>query len=641
MPYSEIQTQKVISAYGGVGSIIETPHGAMKIEDFDEWLFFKAIKDNRLEINSFIIDDNRLLNRLKHEKGFPNLSKFIRIPANVSNSYNQSIPSDPLRVISAKYFPEWFYCNKCERFHHIKDWWQGWKNTLQKFHEPVDKIRDSFLNSPKCFYCYDNARGNSKKQGRKFKLYFDLEQVRFVLTSPKGEIDDIPWDRWNNAVQKSQDIESKILIHVDNNELCCDNQQLKYIKSTKFSDLSGIRIVCTSCNKSNTLSGLFKLDLVVNEKVVLNKKVVIRTSNIFYYPIILNSIYLPTQLEIKESDAKKIDNWLNKGKSIDFIIEVFIEEGYSKESILEYIDKREKNIYEPEQEYRLKEYRFITSPDRKEYIEENRNLVFTRQEIPSLINYGISNLTQIKRLKITTVQTAYTRQEPLDKDIFLSGESNESEIKPKYTSKWVNKTEFLPAVENYGEGIFFELDSEKLNQWLDAILENRSVLSRINTIKENIKNHDHIKKDKFLSDRHLARFFLIHTLSHILIKELEFLVGYPATSLCERLFINENEMTGILIYTIAGAEGSYGGLTTQGTNEGFQKILSSALFRATDCASDPVCLNTIDGQGVGGLNMAACYSCTLLPETSCEEFNSYLDRYLLIDKKNGFFKDCI
>ena len=35
----------------------------------------------------------------------------------------------------------------------------------------------------------------------------------------------------------------------------------------------------------------------------------------------------------------------------------------------------------------------------------------------------IDNLTAVKRLKITTVQTAYTRQEPLDSDLFLSGET--------------------------------------------------------------------------------------------------------------------------------------------------------------------------------------------------------------------------
>ena len=31
--------------------------------------------------------------------------------------------------------------------------------------------------------------------------------------------------------------------------------------------------------------------------------------------------------------------------------------------------------------------------------------------------------------------------------------------------------------------------------------------------------------------------------------------------------------------------------------------------------------------------MAVCYSCALLPEPSCEEFNSFLDRALLIKKE--------
>ena len=119
---------------------------------------------------------------------------------------------------------------------------------------------------------------------------------------------------------------------------------------------------------------------------------------------------------------------------------------------------------------------------------------------------------------------------------------------------------------------------------------------------------------------------------------MEFLCGYPATSLNERLFIDEQNMQGLLIYTVAGAEGSFGGLVSQATEQQITRILKSALNRASDCASDPICYNTDDGQGIGGLNMAACYSCTLVPENACEEFNSFLDRALLIDTDYGFFK---
>jgi hypothetical protein len=104
----------------------------------------------------------------------------------------------------------------------------------------------------------------------------------------------------------------------------------------------------------------------------------------------------------------------------------------------------------------------------------------------------------------------------------------------------------------------------------------------------------------------------------------------------ERLFVDSNNMQGVLIYTVAGSEGSYGGLIKQSNPQSFKKILQSALFRCNDCASDPVCYHS-DGQGIGGLNLAACYSCSLLPETSCEDFNCFLDRAILIDEQFGYF----
>jgi len=46
-------------------------------------------------------------------------------------------------------------------------------------------------------------------------------------------------------------------------------------------------------------------------------------------------------------------------------------------------------------------------------------------------------------------------------------------------------------------------------------------------------------------------------------------------------------MQGLLIYTVAGAEGSFGGLVSQATEQQITRILKSALNRASDCASDP------------------------------------------------------
>lgn len=43
----------------------------------------------------------------------------------------------------------------------------------------------------------------------------------------------------------------------------------------------------------------------------------------------------------------------------------------------------------------------------------------------------------------------------------------------------------------------------------------------------------------------------------------------------------------------------------------------------------------LESQGVMGLNKAACHSCTLVSETSCENNNLLLDRKLLIGNESG------
>ena len=193
----------------------------------------------------------------------------------------------------------------------------------------------------------------------------------------------------------------------------------------------------------------------------------------------------------------------------------------------------------------------------------------------------------------------------------------------------------MPAIESFGEGIFFDFDNDKLNEWINTYPE---IQKRIQIIIDNHNNSDSsLNKDLALT----PKFILIHTFSHLIIKELEYLCGYPSTSIQERLYIDDNpktEMNGVLIYTIAGSEGSYGGLTSICDNDKIGKLILSAMMRAKDCATDPICYHT-GGQGVGNLNLSACFSCSLLPETSCEMFNCYLDRRILIDKEYGYFKD--
>jgi len=274
--YVTNQTRKMLTAYGGVGSILETPKGALLVEEFDKWKFFKD-SSRIFDKEKNIIEDNRLLKRLQVH--FKQLHKFIRIPENISKSYisYDVEPLDSKKVASAKYFPQWMYCPNCERFRHIDDWWRGWYQTLQRFNET--KIGEKFI-KPKCFKCYEEAKLNDKR-----KKYFELEQVRFIMTAPSGEIRDLPWDRWNLAEKNINDESADGgNIRLDFSRLCCDRPDLRYLRSETFSDLAGIRIKCVnkdcgSNGKEVTLAGLFGLRIGQDEKPF---KPVIRTSNSIY-----------------------------------------------------------------------------------------------------------------------------------------------------------------------------------------------------------------------------------------------------------------------------------------------------------------------------------------------------------------------
>lgn len=141
-----------------------------------------------------------------------------------------------------------------------------------------------------------------------------------------------------------------------------------------------------------------------------------------------------------------------------------------------------------------------------------------------------------------------------------------------------------------------------------------------------------------------SRLILIHTFSHIFIRQLAFECGYDSSSLRERLYVSTDPalpMAGFMIYTANGdSEGTLGGLVRQGYPGRLEQTLSSAVRNASICSSDPLCIES-SGQGLFSLNLASCHACGLLPETSCEEGNLLLDRAMIVgtpdDLSFGYF----
>lgn len=638
--YEQIQTRKAISSYGGVGSIIETRDGSILIDNFNEWPFFDRI-NGKFEEHNFIID-KRFKNRLS--KYFQELEHLIKIPV---NDLKQGFkPENPFAFLSAKYFPEWFYCNNCNRFDRIDKWKSNWENNVDLSH------RENFY-PPKCYSCYVKNRDKKKR-------FFDLEQVRFVLTSPNGEIADIPWDKWSlfrgrkkeEKTETNDTTNEEEIITLANIEVP-EDVIFEYKTSDKLDDLKGIWIIAKRKDGEQlnfaTLSGLFNLRIKIQDLLPNTKetdilfKPVIRSSNSVYYPNILSSIFIPANDELNEysinlireehddgSNAQTISKNLKRYKNIEIdseIIQKLIDNNFSE---------REVEIAKTENQYRFDEYKFIIAKD-SERIDDK--LIFNKIDESFFQNDLIKSIYKMDKIKISSVQTSYTRQEPISSSAILEDEDPEKATKEsivkKFTSSYGKTTKYLPTVESFGEGIFFEFDNKILDEW---IASNPKIQERISILIGNKQQFDSTFNEDFDLN---PKYVLIHTFSHLIIKELEYLCGYPSTSIQERLYMDDElEMNGVLIYTIAGSEGSYGGITSICDDDRIGKLIESAMIRAIDCATDPICYYTY-GQGVANLNLSACFSCTLLPETSCETFNCYLDRRILVDKDYGYFKKII
>jgi hypothetical protein len=203
------------------------------------------------------------------------------------------------------------------------------------------------------------------------------------------------------------------------------------------------------------------------------------------------------------------------------------------------------------------------------------------------------------------------------------------------------RTPWYPAYQARGEGIFIEFEQTDICGWLN---QNTVVADRVALINANYSK-------SFIGENHPRRvtpkFVLLHTLAHLLIKQLSFECGYSIASLSERIYCSdesgETTLAGILIYTASGdSEGTLGGLVRQGRPDALPRIFRKAVSEAKACSNDPVCILS-RGQGRESLNLAACHACALLPETCCEERNGFLDRGLVVGTYNarstGFYSD--
>ncbi|MGH3915455.1 MAG: DrmB family protein [Pseudonocardiaceae bacterium] len=204
------------------------------------------------------------------------------------------------------------------------------------------------------------------------------------------------------------------------------------------------------------------------------------------------------------------------------------------------------------------------------------------------------------------------------------------------------------ATEDRGEGIFLQLDEQAVTSWEHRVHETNLWRAYRAAHRRNFSRRFSDTAKIVDPDSRLKppRYWLVHTFAHVLIREMAMTCGYSAASLSERLYAwpeadGKSAAAGLLICTTASdSDGTLGGLVQLSEPAHLQRVVSTALYRATRCSSDPICAMRTPQDPEDFLHGAACHCCVMASETSCKRANRFLDRRFLVDlpgSGTGFF----
>jgi hypothetical protein len=255
-------------------------------------------------------------------------------------------------------------------------------------------------------------------------------------------------------------------------------------------------------------------------------------------------------------------------------------------------------------------------------------------EIPKGLSKHIQRVVLARKLLEVRALLGFTRIDSI-------GGGPDDSLRPDIAPIFKHRPDWLPAVEVRGEGIFVEIREDAIAEW-----ESRpAVKARVHSMEE---KHKQWEAERGADPRPFpgARYVLLHSLAHTLVRQLSLDCGYSASSVRERIYSStdaKRRMAGILLYTAsADSEGSLGGLVDLGAPSRFPELFANALRSAARCSSDPLCADH-QPEVHASINGAACHACILVSETSCEGFNRFLDRNSLVPTMAGgdlaFFPD--
>lgn len=572
-----IRPSQLVSTFGP-GSIYDNLYDSFLIMGTDRWN----------EGNCKKLTDETLMFYLKKKEPqkYSALSKFL-VPVSSNEDDEQ---------VGIKTFPRWGVCPEC--------------NMLQRRNHTGIGLK-----------CRSNTCRGIDGTGKQPKTI----PVRFISACVNGHLDDFPWYRW---------------VHRGTINNCSENDARLYLfDGTDSSSLESKTVSCENCGRKERMtSSLSKNGLrhvlskgcrgkrpwltsddshgCVNEnnEQVFPQGVYKGATNV-YFPKNVRSITIPpfageqARRVIEKTEGTKVLTQTREKLLNSSIPDWFPDD--DPQEILYLIEAlRDRRNRNESPNIRLEEFRQLDSKKFPDHGIDKGDFKTEPIEIPEGFSDQLDNLVLVRNLREVVVMTGFYRLEP------FGYRPDDSRRESPITNYPEEQPTWLPAVENNGEGIFFSFKDKVISNWT----RKQAVTNRFKEIMSNNQNLLASSEIKIS-----AKYVFLHTLSHLVIKELANYAGYSVSSLRERIYSDDN-MSGILIYTSSpSSDGSLGGLVEQGKKPKFNIILQKALKKSRLCSMEPLCSFASIGTG-NKSNGSACHACLYLPETSCESMNNLLDR---------------
>ncbi len=597
--HGQLRRSQIITTFGP-GSMLDLPNYSVLIGGLDHW---RGVDEEVVE--------PRLLEKLRALLEVPDLTMRAPPPHNKDDSL-------PMTGVDVWQFPEWFITQDVQ------------------FDEGDGRsIRSRML-------VHRNSLSRGKFVDREKKAQ-PVVPVRFVRACRMGHIGDIDWFKF---------------VHTDEAGHERNVRQLWVDELGTSGDIAEIQIRC-ECGQRRPLAEAVGFDSQAlgrcdgsrpwlgpysGESCNELNRLLIRTASNAYFPQRMSVISLPGRDETVSAAVDCVWQFLEEVESVDDVryerkkarVKTVVE-GISDEELWNEIQARrgvnaaqQKTVKQAELETLLssKEELGNDRPDGNFFA---RSLPREHWDVPWMKH--IERVVLVHRLREVVAQVGFTRFEAAAPDIEGELEMGVRRASLAQQAKWV------PAIENRGEGIFIQFDRAAVNKWKDQPAVSsygESLLRGFDVWKAEHRN----TKREFPG----LPYVMLHSFAHLLVTAISLECGYPASSIRERIYSYPDLGYGVLLYTGSpDAEGTLGGLIQVGRS--IHEHIRNALDYAELCSNDPVCANhqPENPHERRFLHGAACHGCLLIAETSCEMYNDFLDRTLVVPtlerKGTEFFKE--